>query len=414
MERVTPAGVASTYATGLLGPKGLVFGPNGSLYVANNFDGIEEVSPSGTVTEIANGSNFDDPRGIAIDNHGNLYVANSGNGTLVSSPTTGLYRTLATGLQNPQGLAMNASGDLFVANFNDGDGNDGSVTEVTPSGNKSTFVSELRGPIGLAFDAAGNLYVSNNFGDVTKVTPAGATSTLLSGLEDPDYLCIDGAGNLYIAGALYDSNNNTYTDEVLKVTQTVNASFSMGGSAVSGLAYSGVTASPLTFGIGQTSLNITGTLLPDAGPTQTLSFSLDTTTGGADLGDPLVNTMTINEPLVVQFGSASETVSESDGTFSIPVTLSGTPTESASVPFSLGGSAVSGVTFSVTSNPLTFGVGQTTVDITGTLLSDPGPNQTLTLTLDSSATGAVVGPQSSTRSRSQSRRACSLTPAARP
>ena len=84
--------------------------------------------------------------------------------------------------------------------------------------------------------------------------------------------------------------------------------------------------------------------------------------------------MTINEPVVVQFGTASETVSESDGTFSIPVTLSGTPTEAASVPFSLGGSAVSGVTFSgVTANPLTFGVGQTTVDITGTLLSDPGP-----------------------------------------
>ncbi len=92
--------------------------------------------------------------------------------------------------------------------------------------------------------------------------------------------------------------------------------------------------------------------------------------------------MTIDEPVFVQFGTASETVSESDGTFSIPITVSGTPTETASVPFSLGGTAVSGVAFSgVTASPLTFGVGQTTVDITGTLLSDPGPDQTLTLTL---------------------------------
>ena len=52
---------------------------------------------------------------------------------------------------------------------------------------------------------------------------------------------------------------------MFKVTQTVTVPFSLGGSAVSGVAYSGVTPSPLTFGIGITSLNITGTLLPDAG-----------------------------------------------------------------------------------------------------------------------------------------------------
>ncbi len=158
------------------------------------------------------------------------------------------------------------------------------------------------------------------------------------------------------------------------------------------MAYSDMTASPLTFGIGHTILNITGRLLPDAGTDQTLSFTLHTTTGGASLGNPLANTMTINEPVVVQFGGGSESVSESDGTFSIPVTVSNTPTETASVPFSLGGSAVSGVTFSgVTSSPLTFGVGQTTVDITGTLLSDPGPDQTLTLTLDTSSNGRSRG-----------------------
>ena len=52
------------------------------------------------------------------------------------------------------------------------------------------------------------------------------------------------------------------------------------------------------------------------------------------------------------------------------------------MPFTLGGSATAGVDFSgVTAGPLTFGIGQTTVDITGKLLSDPGPSQTLTFTL---------------------------------
>ncbi len=90
--------------------------------------------------------------------------------------------------------------------------------------------------------------------------------------------------------------------------------------------YTGVTASPLLFGIGQTTRDITGTLLSDpGGPTRTLTFTLGTPTGGAVLGSPSVNTLTITQQATVQFGTGSETVGESAGTFSIPVTVSGTP-----------------------------------------------------------------------------------------
>jgi hypothetical protein len=93
----------------------------------------------------------------------------------------------------------------------------------------------------------------------------------------------------------------------------------------------------------------------------------------------------------VQFSTGSETVNESTGSFSIPVTLSGTSTQTVTVPFTLGGSAVAGTDFSgVTASPLTFAVGQTTQTITGTLLADPGPSRTLTLTL-SPPTGATLG-----------------------
>ena len=399
VNEITPAGVVTTFAAGLLGPEQMVFGPNGDLDIAENFDGVDQVTPTGQITDIANGSMFDDPRGIAADGSGNLYVSNYSNGTVVKVTPAGVVSAYASGFNHPDALAIDASGDLFVADFNLGVDTQGSVIEVLPTGVQKTVASGLPGPTGLAVDAAGNLYVGNSLNfpsSVTKVTPAGVVSTFLSGEFDLNSgaLCFDGAGNLYMGG--YTGPETAPTDEVLKVTQTVTASFSLGGSAASGLAYSGVTASPLTFGIGITSLNITGTLLPDAGTDQTLTFTLGTPTGGASLGSPIVNTMTINEPVVVQFGTGSETVSESDGTFSIPVTVSNTPTETASVPFSLSGPAISGVTFSgVTASPLTFGVGQTTVDITGTLLTDPGPSQTLTITLGTSATGAVVGPQSS-------------------
>ena len=85
--------------------------------------------------------------------------------------------------------------------------------------------------------------------------------------------------------------------------------FTLGGTAVSGTDYSGVTASPLTFGLGQTTSDITGTLLSDPGPSQTLTFTLGTPTG-AGLGSPSVNTLTITEPAAVQFSTGSETVDE--------------------------------------------------------------------------------------------------------
>ncbi len=55
----------------------------------------------------------------------------------------------------------------------------------------------------------------------------------------------------------------------------------------------------LTFGIGQTTEDITGTLLSDPGPSQTLTFSLGTPMGNGALGSPSVNTLTITEPAAV-------------------------------------------------------------------------------------------------------------------
>ena len=110
-----------------------------------------------------------------------------------------------------------------------------------------------------------------------------------------------------------------------EVTNTVAVPFTLGGTAVAGTAFSGVTASPLTFGFGQATQNITGTLLSDPGPSQTLTLTLGTPTGGAALGSPSVNTLTITEPAEVQFSTGSETESESAGTFSIPGHALGQP-----------------------------------------------------------------------------------------
>ncbi|HEV8060414.1 MAG TPA: FG-GAP-like repeat-containing protein [Gemmataceae bacterium] len=165
---------------------------------------------------------------------------------------------------------------------------------------------------------------------------------------------------------------------------SVSVPFTLGGTAVSGTDYSGVTTSPLSIAAGDTTATITGTLLSDPGASKSLTFTLGTPTD-ATLGGATVNTLTITEPAVtptVQFSTASETINESTGTFSITVALSTASASTVGIPFTLGGTAVSGTDFSgVTASPLSIAAGVTTATITGTLLSDPGASPTLIFTL---------------------------------
>jgi len=123
---------------------------------------------------------------------------------------------------------------------------------------------------------------------VSEVTPAGVVSTLAAGLDGAFGLAFD-AGNLYVA--------NNVSNTVSEVSETVTVPFTLGGTAVSGTAFSAVTPSPLTFEIGQTTINITGTLL--SGPSHTLTLTLGTPTGDSALGSLSVNTLIITEPAKV-------------------------------------------------------------------------------------------------------------------
>ena len=254
----------------------------------------------------------------------------------------GVVSTFASGFHDPVGLAFDAGGDLYVANFNDGSGNNNGERGDARGGGQHLRLRVQRSQ-GLAFDAAGNLYVangSNNPGAVSKVTPAGVVSTFASGFDLPPAW----PSTAPATSSRRNSSNNTRNPEVSKVSETVTVPFTLGGSAVSGVAYSGVTASPLTFGIGQTTQNITGTLLSDPGPSQTLTFTLGTPTGGAALGSPSVNTLTITEPPLdgaVQHRQRDRE-RERRHRSAYRSRVSGTATDTVTVPFTLGGTAVVG------------------------------------------------------------------------
>ncbi len=314
VDKVTPTGEINIIASGFDDPYGLAFDAAGNVFVSTAGDGkVFKVTPAGLVTTFATG--FDDPFSLAFDAAGNLYVADLSSSTVSEVTPAGTVSTFASGFDVPDGLAFDAAGKLFVANAGNG-----TVSVVNPTGVVSPFASGFNEPVGLAFDAAGDLYVANANNDtVSEVNPAGAINTLASGFNNPEGLALDG-GRLYVV----NHGDNTLS----QVTDAVTVPFTLGGTAVSGKDYSGVTASPLTFAIGQTIQDITGTFLPDPGPNQTLTFTLGTPTGGVALGSPSVNTMTITQQAVVEFSTDGETVSSAEGTFSIPVTLSGGPSVS--------------------------------------------------------------------------------------
>jgi glucose/arabinose dehydrogenase len=85
-----PPATISLFASGLDNPRGLTFGPDGFLHVAEGGTGgntstpftgrIRRIDPSGNATTIADGLFL--PSGMTIRPDGNLYVSNVGFGPL--------------------------------------------------------------------------------------------------------------------------------------------------------------------------------------------------------------------------------------------------------------------------------------------------------------------------------------------
>ena len=192
IEKVTPAGVSSVFASGLSSPSGLAFDKAGNLYVANfGANTIEKITPAGVGTIFAS-TGMNGPTGIAFDSAGNLYVANWSGNYIEKYNTSGVGSVFAiTGLSSPSGLAFDSAGNLYVANF-------GSTTveKFTPAGVGSVFANGLDQPSGLAFDNVGNLYVANYGSDtIDEFTPAGVESVFVSsGLNIPLMLTFSAPG----------------------------------------------------------------------------------------------------------------------------------------------------------------------------------------------------------------------------
>jgi sugar lactone lactonase YvrE len=321
INKITPSGSVSTFAD-VSYPEGLAINAAGDLFVASTgstgSNSIDEITPSGVVSTFLNSLNPQGPVWVAIDPEGNIYFTNSamsGENVEVSKATpAGVVSTFVNNGNYANGLTFDSEGNLYVSNFENSGSLDDSVDKATPSGIITPYASVATGfsePEGLAFDSAGDLYVASTYptvDTVSEVTPAGIISTYASGFDEPKGLVFVN-GNLYV--------DNYISGTVSEINGSVSVPFTLGGSAVAGIDYSGVTASPLDFTTGQTTATITGNLFADPGQNQTLTFTLGTPTG-ASLGNPAVNTMTIDEPGPQNITAVDDTFSTTPNT---PTTL---------------------------------------------------------------------------------------------
>jgi glucose/arabinose dehydrogenase/N-acetylneuraminic acid mutarotase len=174
----------------------------------------------------------------------------------------------------------------------------------------------------------------------------------------------------------------------------VDVPFTLSGTAVDGTDYT-IDASPLTILAGATSGDITVTLSGDGldEADETVVLTLGAPTLGV-LGTDTVHTLTIlddDAPPTVEFGSAAQSVLEDVGQAYVTVTLSAASGLDVDVPFTLAGTAVEGVDYTITASPLSIPAGALSADIVVTVTDDAlhELSEALEVTLGAPTNGAL-------------------------
>jgi len=204
------------------------------------------------------------------------------------------------------------------------------------------------------------------------------------------------ANSIAVAIVLKDSSGTLVTSGL-----ATTISFNLGGTAVLGGNYT-LNFAPVVIPAGQSGGFIIVTPIDNGvfDPAKTLILTLTSAVNGDSttntLGTPNPHTVTIqddNRPQIY-FSKVSQSVFKTEGTFTLQVLMDTTSSQSVSVPFTVGGTALSPAHYTVaTTSPVTFAPGQTSVNITINLINTLTPHGDVTaiFTLGTPSLNATVG-----------------------
>ncbi len=187
----------------LNGPRGLSFGPDGKLYLANSgannvlaIDLSAAAIGSGAVYQ----TGLSSPWGLAFDNKGSFYVSNNKGNSIFTVPVTSepgviplVYASLTSfaSIPNPGGLDADSSGYLYVAdNVSNG------VYRVNPAAESRQIGFGISYPVATWADAEG-VFTLTQEGRLLQIDTQNALSVYAEGLTASAGLVRDIRGNFY-------------------------------------------------------------------------------------------------------------------------------------------------------------------------------------------------------------------------
>ena len=169
--------------------------------------------------------------GLALDSDGILYVSSRMDGTVYQVTPSGERSTYAQGMGIATGIAFDKDGNLYVGDRS------GTIFKIAPD--RQIFVFATLEPSVAAYHLAlgpdSCLYVTgpttSSFDHVYRINPAGEVSSFFRGLGRPQGLAFDKQGNLYVAASLEGRRG------VVRLTPDARPELAISGPGIVGLAF---------------------------------------------------------------------------------------------------------------------------------------------------------------------------------